>query len=288
MKKVVIIGMGLIGGSIGKALIKRSLAEEVVGVCRRQSSLDKAIKEKALTKGYINDYEKALTGAELIVIAVHFHKIRDILKEISVIIKGKTTIVTDVGSAKKDIVEYAVRFKEQFSFVGGHPLAGSEKTGVNNSNADLFENASCVLTPVSATIKEDLNKVRFFWESIGAKVNIETPDRHDEIVAFTSHLPHAVAYALTGTGIKREEYFKYISSGFRDTTRVASSDPALWSNIFVSNKVYLLKAINEFKKILSDIEKDILFEKKDALETKFKRYKEKRDGIFQKHENDSD
>ncbi|MFH1798558.1 MAG: prephenate dehydrogenase [Candidatus Omnitrophota bacterium] len=282
MKKIVVIGMGLIGGSIGKAVIKRSPVREVIGVCRSQSSLERAVKEKALTKGYVNDYEKAFRGAELIVIAVPFHKIQNILEEISGIITDKTTVVTDVGSAKKTIVKYAARFKNQFSFVGAHPLAGSEKTGVENSDADLFQGASCVLTRASATVEKDLKEVRVFWESIGAKVSIETPDKHDEIVAFTSHLPHAVAYALTGTGVKKKEWVKYISSGFRDTTRVASSDPALWSNIFLNNKGHLLKAVNEFKKILSGIEKDILSEKKDALENRFKTYKEKRDDIFQK------
>ena len=192
LKKVVIIGTGLIGGSIGKALLEKGLADEVIGVCRRESSLDRAMKEKAISSGYVNNYEEACAGAEIVFIATPVHTIEEILEKLAGGLSGNV-IVTDAGSTKKEIVERAAKFKDSFSFVGGHPLAGSEKTGVECAKKDLFENSLCILTRSEFTSEEDLEKIKELWQAIGAEVDVVTPEKHDEILAFTSHLPHILA-----------------------------------------------------------------------------------------------
>ena len=278
MKKVVIIGMGLIGGSIGKALRQKGLADEVVGVCRRQSSLDRAIKEKALSAGYVDNYAEAISGADMIFIATPVHTIKTVLESLNAVTENGKLLVTDTGSAKKEIVDYAARFKDRISFVGGHPLTGSEKTGVEHSAADFFQNSLCVLTRGESTREEDLRRIRELWQAMGAVVDITTPEEHDKILSFTSHLAHIVAYALTGA--QKQNYSRYMSTGLKDTTRIASSDPAMWSDIFMSNKDNVLRSIERFKELFSGLEDDIRENREEDLKKKLRIYKKIRDEIF--------
>ncbi|MGB2599999.1 MAG: prephenate dehydrogenase/arogenate dehydrogenase family protein [Candidatus Omnitrophota bacterium] len=276
LKKVVIIGTGLIGGSIGKALLERGLADEVVGVCRRQSTLERTLKEKAVSTGFVDNYEEACKGAEVIFVATPIHTIKDNLEALAGVLSGNV-IVTDAGSTKKEIVAHAARFKDKFSFVGGHPLAGSEKTGVEHARQDLFENSLCVLTRDGSTKEEDLEKVSGLWQAMGAEVDIIAPEKHDEILAFTSHLPHVLAYSLTG--VQKKEYFKYMSTGFKDATRIASSSADIWSDIFISNSGNVLKSIERFREVLAQIEDDIRRGRKEELGEKLQKYREIRDEI---------
>ncbi len=278
-KKVVIIGMGLIGGSIGKALIEKGLAHEVVGVCRRRSSLDRAIKEKSLTKGFVNSYEEALPGAQIIIIATPVHTIKEVLDNLAGSLKDKGVLVTDVGSTKKEIVEYAAKYRDKFVFLGSHPLAGSEQKGVESSSHDLFRDSVCVVTPGGDDAGEEgKKKLKGFWEALGATVVEATPAKHDEMLAFSSHLPHIVAFALAGIlddGFSKEMF----AAGFKDTTRIASSDALLWSDIFLSNRENVLEALARYKKVLAGIEDDIRSGRKKELEKKLENYKKLRDEI---------
>lgn len=276
-KKVVIIGMGLIGGSIGKAFLEKGLADEVIGVCRRRSSLDRAVKEKTLTKGYVNSYKEALEGADVIFIATPVHMVKEVLDGLADVLQDKKVLVMDVGSTKEEIVDHADRFKDRFFFVGAHPLAGSEKAGVEYSVPDLFQGSLCILTRSGATSEESIEKARQLWRDLGASVVVQTPGEHDEILAFTSHLPHIVAYALAGA--QKEEYSRYMAAGFKDTTRIASSDPRLWIDIFMSNRDCLLGAIGRFKELLSGIEDDIRENREDALKEKLEQCKRIRDDV---------
>ncbi len=276
-KRITIIGMGLIGGSIGKALLEKDLAEEVIGVCRRQSSLDRAIKERSLTKGYVNNYEEAIAGAEIIVIATPIHTEDEVLEGLASAIKDPATIVTDAGSTKKVIVDNAAAFSDKFSFVGGHPLAGSEKAGVEYSDPCLFQGSLCILTKGSSTVENDISIVKDLWEALGADVDVTTPEKHDEILSFTSHLPHVVAYALSG--VQKKEYFKYMATGFKDTTRIAASDPRLWKDIFLSNRDNVLSSVASFRELLSEIEKNLRNNKEEDLEEILKRCKKVRDEV---------
>jgi prephenate dehydrogenase len=278
-KKVVIIGTGLIGGSLGKALLKKGLAEEVVGICRRQSSLDRAIKEKAFTHGFVNSYEEAIPGADIIFIATPVHTIREVLEKLACTVDSPDVVVTDVGSTKKEIVEYADSFKDKFVFVGGHPLAGSEKAGVEFSSPELFKGSVCILTPTIDTPEDSKNKLKGLWEETGAKVVELAPEKHDEYLAFSSHLPHVVAYALAGA-LEERVPLSMVATGFKDTTRIAASDATLWSDIFISNRDNVLRSIERYKEILSGIEKDIRDKSGEDLKKKLESYKKKRDEII--------
>jgi len=279
LKKIVIIGMGLIGGSIGKAAIEKGLADEVVGVCRRQSSLDRAVKERSLTRGYVNNYDEAAGGADIIFIATPVHTIKETLEKLAGTVKDPNVLVTDVGSTKKEIVEYAKRYKDKFVFIGGHPLAGSEKAGVEYSTPDLFEGSACMLTPDEGVGDENVKKLRDFWEDLGAGVGIIGPEKHDYNLAFSSHLPHVVAYALAGV-VEEALPPTMFAAGFKDTTRIAASDAVLWSDIFMSNRENILKAIAKYKNILSGIEDDIRESNEEALKEKLRDYKKVRDELF--------
>jgi prephenate dehydrogenase len=276
--KVAIIGMGLIGGSIGKALIELGLAEEVIGVCRRQSSLDRAVSEKSLTKGFVNSYDEALADADIVIIATPVHTIKEVLEALSGCLE-KDVLVTDVGSTKKEIAECAGRYKDNFVFIGSHPLAGSERKGVEFSAADLFKGSVCVITPGDGTDEDHKKKLKGFWEALGAAVMETTPERHDEVLAFSSHLPHVVAFALAGIldGDFPKEMF---STGFKDTTRIASSDAVLWSDIFFSNRDNVLKSITRYKEVLSGIEEDIRAGDREGLKEKLEKFKRLRDEII--------
>ena len=278
-KKIVIIGMGLIGGSIAKALLDKDLADEVIGVCRRQSSLDRAVKEKAVKRGYVNNYEEAAAGADIIFIATPVNTTKKVLDDLAGVINDTGVLVTDVGSTKKEIVDHARKYAGHFSFVGAHPLAGSEKKGVEYARPDLFKRSLCVLTRTETTPDADIEKLRSLWQALGAKVKVTTPEEHDRILAFTSHLPHIAAYALAGA--QDPKNYDYMSTGFGDATRIASSDPALWSDIFMTNSDNVLNSISRFKELLSGIEEDIRQGRQEALRQKLEECKRLRDGFIQ-------
>lgn len=278
-KKVVIIGTGLIGGSIGKALLEKKLASEVIGVSRRASSRDRAVKEKAVTSAVVENYEESCSGADIVVIATPINAIKETIDKLQGCVLSKDTVITDAGSTKKDIVEHASKYKDKIRFVGSHPMAGSEKSGVENSRADMFEGSVCLLTPDKNTGIEAKEKIKDFWMSLGAEVREMSPVEHDHGIAFSSHLPHAAAYALAG--VLEEKLPPYIfAGGFRDTTRIASSDAELWSEIFESNSKNVLEALEKYKIKLSIIEEAIRSGKKKDLLEKLERWRKLRDELL--------
>ncbi|MDD4956513.1 MAG: prephenate dehydrogenase [Candidatus Omnitrophica bacterium] len=279
--KITIIGMGLIGGSIGKALMKKRLAREVVGVFRRESSLKRAVKAKALTTGYVNNYGEAVKDADIIVICTPVGTIKKNLDELGKVIRRDgNVIVTDVGSTKEEIVKYAAKYKDRFTFIGSHPLAGSEKAGVESATADLFEKSVCLVSaPPSRSREKKVKRLTRFWEALGAKVWSIEPARHDRNLAFSSHLPHIAAYALVGT-LEKKFPACLLATGFRDTTRVASSAAEVWGDIFMSNKKNVLAAIKRYKKEISSIEKIMVKGDRSALKKKIGKMKETRDAFF--------
>ncbi|MDD5634680.1 MAG: prephenate dehydrogenase [Candidatus Omnitrophica bacterium] len=277
LKKIVIIGTGLIGGSIGKAVLSKKMADEVIGISRRRSSLRRALREKCITSGYINNYAKACRGADVIFIATPVNTIKDVIVKLSKTLKDKNVIVTDAGSTKKEIVDRADKYKNRFSFVGAHPLAGLEKTGVEYSRPDLFKNSVCVLTRSVTTDRKKLQEVKKLWEAFGATTRVVTPDIHDKILSLTSHLPHVVAFALAG--VLEKKYCDYVAGGFKDTTRIAASDPILWSDIFISNRKNLKTALGKFRKNIADIERSLASKQAARLIKKLKECKRKRDNV---------
>lgn len=243
--KVAIIGVGLIGGSIGLELKKKRLAAKVIGVCRHRNSLVLAKKRKAIDLGFL-EAEKAVRDADLVILATPISKIISIAEEIAPLLK-KGAIVTDVGSTKELIAESLQRiFSQKIFFVGAHPLAGLEKRGVKEAKAGLFEDAVCVVTATRKTQNLALNKICRLWKLLGARVIIMEPRRHDRILANVSHLPHMIASALISNLNKKEINFG--AGGLRDTTRIASSDPSIWQDIFITNRKEILAAADRFKK----------------------------------------
>jgi len=245
--KVTIVGVGLIGGSIGLALKERGLAEEVTGVGRRKSSLQKALARGAVDSATL-DLARGCREAEMVIFAVRVSLMAR-MAEAAMPHLSSGAIITDVGSTKAEIVRDIERIlREDVHFVGGHPLAGSEKRGVEFARGDLFESARIILTPTKRTSRSALKKVSFLWHSLGARISHFSPEEHDRILALVSHLPHLVAVALVDA--VPEEALSFAASGFKDTTRIAGSDPEIWRDIFLSNKEEVLEALKRFRQAL--------------------------------------
>jgi prephenate dehydrogenase len=244
-----IVGVGLIGGSIGLAARRRGLARRVRGVGRKHAGLDTARALGALDETYLSLTEAA-AGSDLIVFCTPVDCIAaQVLEAAPHCTPG--TLLTDAGSTKATIIR-AVEGKlpPGIAFVGSHPLAGSEKRGPEHADAGLFEGRWTVLTPTDTADPAAMGRVQSFWQGLGSRTRVMTPDEHDRALALTSHLPHLLAAALAG--ILPPELHVLTASGFRDTTRIAAGDPALWSAIFAHNRPALRSALSRLEERLED------------------------------------
>lgn len=260
IRDVTVIGMGLIGGSLGLALRKRLDNIRVCGVDLRQETVEEAVKLGAADWGTI-DLPYGVKDADLIFLATPVSAMEKISQEISPFIK-EGAVVTDVGSTKESAVQIMESlFPPSVHIIGGHPMAGSEKGGLWGANDLLFENAAYILTPGPRTNLEALDKVKEIVEAIGAKIIVLTPAEHDKKVAAVSHLPHVVASALVNTVGALEEkeqgYFSLAAGGFRDTTRIAASQSELWCEIMLQNKEALLPLVKGFRQSLLEFERTL-------------------------------
>ena len=277
-RRVAIIGVGLIGGSLGLAIKKHRLAREVVGIARQNSSLSLALKNKVIDKAS-HDFKNGLYDVDLVVLAAPTKAIISILSSIKGNLK-RGCIVMDVGSSKEAIVEAAQKtLPNHVFFVGSHPLAGSEKKGVAFSREDLFDRSMCILTPMEKTNKQALERVKSLWTKLGTIVKTMSPEEHDKALAYISHLPHIQAYGLIDT--IPTEHLQYAPQGLKDTTRIASSDPEMWRDICMTNQANLLRSLDDFVKSLSALRKLIVSRDEHALAEHFKKSKQKRDGLEQ-------
>lgn len=243
-----IVGVGLIGGSIGLAAKKRGLVQRVLGVGWRQATLDQAKKLGAIDEGSL-DLISSSRVADLIVFCTPVDRIvEQALTAASVCRPG--TMLTDAGSTKGMIVK-GIKGKtpQGISFVGSHPLAGSEKRGPEHADASLFQGRLTLVTPTAQTDPAAKEKVAEFWRSLGSRVRFMDPEEHDRALAMTSHLPHLLASALAG--ILPQELFDLTATGYRDTTRIAAGDPNLWSGIFMHNKPAVLAALESLRESLA-------------------------------------
>jgi len=269
--KIAIIGLGLIGGSIALAIKKKRLAKSVIGVSRHERTLNLAKKNRLIAQGSTD--LAIIKDADLVILAAPVEVILKLSRPIAKIIKANT-IVTDVGSAKEKIV---AKLEKIFpNFIGGHPLAGSEKRGLVNARGDIFLNSLCILTPTKRTSQEAKLKVARFWKELGAKVSNLSPDAHDKIISFTSCLPHLIAFSLINSVPK--QCLKFAASGLKDTTRIAASEPGLWADIFLSNK-NSLKSIQVFQTNLEQIKKAIQHKDGKSLKRALSVAKAKRDAL---------
>jgi prephenate dehydrogenase len=238
--KVVIIGTGLIGGSLGLALRKQRLAGQVIGLSRHLKNAKLAKQIGAIDS--IGSSLEVVADADLVILATPIDTIINLASKIVNKLK-KGCIVIDVGSTKESIVSRLTALIP--NFLGCHPLVGSEKKGIANLQDNIFRGSICILTPTLKTNHCALNKIKLFWNKLGANIVVLSPKKHDQVLAFTSHLPHAVAFSLIAT--IPEEFLNISSGGLKDTTRISGSDELLWSQIFLNNRKNLLIAISSFQ-----------------------------------------
>jgi len=260
LDRVAIVGVGLLGGSIGLALRARGFSGTRVGIGRRLSSLRKAMAYDAVDE-VTREPASGVVGAQLVILCSPIGRFESLLERM---IPGLTAgaIITDVGSTKREVVATGERILAGVArFVGSHPMAGSEKTGVEFARADLFEEALCLVTPTPHTARGVVRFIRAFWETLGGKTTALSPERHDHLLAQVSHLPHAVAAALVHLSLS-EKAINLAGPGFADTTRIASGEPGMWAEIFRSNRPAMMGAIDRLSEQLAEFRR--LLERDDA------------------------
>jgi len=274
-----VIGVGLIGGSLAGALKQRGAVGTVVGCGRSKENLETAL-SRGLIDQYTTDLGEAVIAADLVLLATPVGSLADLLPRIAGHLKPGA-ILTDAGSVKGDVVEVArAVLGSNFSqFVPAHPIAGRERSGAEAADADLFRNHWVVLTPTDDTAPQAVETVRLMWERVDAKVRFMDTGTHDQILGMTSHLPHAVAYALVAQLAdldSNKDYSSMTAGGFLDITRVASSDPVMWRDIFMHNPQIAADLIRDYRSVLMRLED--LIRSKDAagLEAWFRSAKELR------------
>lgn len=254
--KIVIFGVGLIGGSVALALKKQPHPPHITGVGRSSQSLQEAL-DLGLIDSAETDVANALKDADLVLIAAPVAQTPAILRTIKPHLSGQT-VITDAGSTKSDVMVYAqAELGDQFNqFVGGHPIAGAEKSGPAAAMADLYIGKNVILTPDQNTLPEAVKTVTALWEGCGAVVSSMRPHEHDSVFAAVSHLPHLLAFALVEDLAKRDNaeiLFKFAASGFRDFTRIAGSHPEMWRDIALANKQALLQELHTYQQAVTEM-----------------------------------
>ena len=250
LKKVVICGVGLIGGSFALALKKSGAVKELVGVGRSRATLDQAQRLGVIDRS-TSDWGDALAGADLVLLAMPVGQMETVMAGMAPHLEP-TTLITDGGSTKQDVIAAARNaFGRQIGqFIPAHPIAGAEKSGVAAAQADLYRGKRVILTPLAENSAASLAKLRQVWETCGAQVSELAPDAHDSTFAAVSHLPHLLAFALVHQFAEREnseQLFGFAAGGFRDFTRIASSHPEMWRDICVANRTALIKELDAYQ-----------------------------------------
>lgn len=285
IKRLCIVGVGLIGGSLARILRQRGEVGEVVGVGRGEANLKKGV-ELGVIDRYSHDLASGVADADMVFLATPVCTIADLVREMAPHL-APGCIVTDGGSVKEEIVNACEPLLQSGThFVGGHPIAGTEHSGVEASFAELYQGRRCIVTPSATTDPQALATVVRMWELAGSEVVLMDPVKHDKVVAAISHLPHMVAYSLVNAvgGYDRcdEALIKYSAGGFRDFTRIASSDPVMWRDIALQNRSALLEMVDYFSDYLARLRGMISAGDGPAMEEFFARSKELRDGILEK------
>jgi prephenate dehydrogenase len=280
-RKVTLLGVGLLGGSLGMALRKRELAERVHGYVRREASVQECLQTGAVDSVSTN-LSEAVKGADLVVLCTPLAQMKTLTSSVLDYLQPGV-LVTDVGSVKGELVAVLEPLfaSRGAIFIGSHPMAGSEKMGVSAARADLFQNAVCVITPTPKSAPEYVSRTEDLWKSVGARILQLTPEVHDKLVARSSHLPHVLAshlarYVLNPAGAKEQS--QLCANGFRDSTRIASSSPEMWRDIVMMNKTALKQALVEYQQTLKRFETLLENDDPTPIETLFEEAKQLRDG----------
>jgi len=280
IRRLCVVGPGLLGGSVALAARARRLAGDIVVVGRSEASVAPAVRAGAADRG-TTDLAAGLRGADFCVLATPVATLERQLAAVWAAAEPGT-IITDVGSTKGRIVATAERLAGQrpLDFVGSHPMAGSERAGFAEARADLFVAATVILTPTERTAPAALGRVRAFWEAVGGRPTLLDPLTHDRATAAVSHLPHLVADALVDAVLRMDPAFLDVAArGFRDTTRIAASSPSVWREIFQDNRAALAEALAAFRKSLDHLEAVIALGDAAAVEAELDRIKQHREKL---------
>ncbi len=280
---VLIVGLGLIGGSLAKALKDAKCCAAVLGYTRSAESLQAALRDEAIDQGF-DCLTDAVKAADIVVLCTPLSTYEALLTEIKPFVQHQ--ILTDVGSVKACVLEVArtVFGSVPTTFVPGHPIAGSEKSGLVAAQSNLYRSHYVILTPLEQTDEQALTLVQGLWEEVGAQVSCMGFEQHDSILANTSHLPHLVAFSLVDTLARRpdsDQVFQYAAGGFRDFTRIAASDALMWRDIFKANRMALLESLNDFKEDLTALEAAIAADDQVQVMAVLKRAKQVRSAFTQ-------
>ena len=284
-KKVCIIGCGLIGSSIARAIRKQNLSAKIVS-SNRSDSVNKKVIELKIVDDSNSDTIKMAAGSDLIIIATPLSSYEDIILKIKDSLKNGS-ILTDVSSVKENVISLIEKnVPKNVSWISSHPIAGTEESGPEAGFSELFENRWCILTPSKTAKEKDIKLLETFWNKIGSKVDIMEAKQHDYILSITSHIPHLIAYNIVNTSLniqdeKKSTIVKYSAGGLRDFTRIAASNPIMWRDVFIQNKKNTSKVIDKFIENLEDLKKAIENEDGKKLEEIFTKTKKIRKEILE-------
>jgi len=281
--KVCIIGCGLIGSSLARAIKKNNLSNKIVSSNRSEATNRRVIELRIVDDSSTNT-KKMVKDSDLVIIATPLSSYESVILKIKDSLKNGS-ILTDVGSVKEKIINLVEKFVPMdVSWIPSHPIAGTEESGPNAGFAELFNNRWCIITPSEKAKKQDIKILEEFWKKIGSKVDIMDVKQHDYILSITSHIPHLIAYNIVNTSMsiqneKNTTIVKYSAGGLRDFTRIAASNPIMWRDIFIQNKKNTSKMINKFIKNLEDLKVAIENEDGKKLEEIFTKTKKIRKEI---------
>ena len=268
-ENISIIGCGLIGSSLLRAIKEKKLSKKITAYDKSKEVMS-VLKQENFDLNLENNISLAIKNADLIIIAAPLSSYKEILLSIKPNLK-KDAILTDTGSAKKEINKIIENLNlTNNSWIASHPIAGTEESGPKAGFSKLFEKRWCIVSPSNNAKKDDIKKIQIFWEKLGSNVKLMSVEDHDYILSLTSHLPHAIAYSLVRTAINNDDKFKhdviqYSAGGLRDFTRIAASDPVMWRDIFIDNSDNILKTLDNFSKNLEEIKKAIKERNGDEL-----------------------
>lgn len=279
-QKITLIGVGLLGGSLGLAVKQKGLAEKIDGYVRRTASIAECI-SMGVVDHATRDLQRAVENADLVVLCTPISRMRALVEQMLPALK-QGAIVTDVGSVKESVEEELEPIVNRTGahFVGSHPMAGAEKIGVSAARVDLFEGCHCVVTPTKHSDAGAVDKVELFWQCVGARVLRLSPGAHDELVSRSSHLPHIVAAELANYVLSPahpKEQALVCASGFRDTTRIASGSPEMWKDIALGNRANLSRALRVFIDDLEEFQIALANQDEASILEFFEKAKSRRD-----------
>lgn len=278
IQRLAIVGVGLLGGSIALAARAHGLAREIVGIGRDRTRLEAPLRAGAVDR-VTTDLAAGVRDADVVVLAANVLANEQLLADAWPAV-ASSAVVTDVGSTKRGIVAAAERLPGAHRFVGSHPMAGSEKSGYAVARPDLFRGAIVIVTPGDASEPGAVKTVTSFWEALGARVSALEPDTHDRVVAAISHLPHVVAWALVeAVGRFEPAALPFAARGFKDTTRIAAADTAMWTEILLSNRDTIASSLGAFRGALGDLERLIAAGDRGGIERLLARLKAQRETL---------